>query len=161
MVGEKNASGYYDRSIVPPLSSWRVVSWMSMLVVGSLIGEAVLLPRGPAYALRILGSGWAAVTTIPPVRNLLPGLTPGDGTPLGRSGAPPFPVPLGPADSGPAVDGTLSSALRGEPAVERELLVVSSRRDCPTRADRDRCVMISAFSTILLSVELVSVSPRK
>uniref|UniRef100_A0A182SRI1 Uncharacterized protein n=1 Tax=Anopheles maculatus TaxID=74869 RepID=A0A182SRI1_9DIPT len=112
-----------------------VVSCISILVVGSLIGEAVLLPRVPAYDLRIFGSGWAAVTTIPPVRNLLPVLTPGDGT---VGGPIPLPAPftpfggalplLGPADSGAVVDGTLSSALRGEPAVEREL-VASRRRD--------------------------------
>uniref|UniRef100_A0A182KI19 Uncharacterized protein n=1 Tax=Anopheles christyi TaxID=43041 RepID=A0A182KI19_9DIPT len=90
------------------VSEQRVVSCISILVVGSLIGEAVLLPRGPAYDLRIFGSGWAAVTTIPPVRNLLPGLTPGDGTPaarplpLGRSAGPLLPLPFGPADKGPA-----------------------------------------------------------
>uniref|UniRef100_A0A182NVZ7 Uncharacterized protein n=1 Tax=Anopheles dirus TaxID=7168 RepID=A0A182NVZ7_9DIPT len=117
-----------------------VVSWISILVVGSLIGEAVLLPR-VAYDLRIFGSGWAAVTTIPPVRNLLPPVfpaTPGDGTPTPPAPvATPFIVPfvvvplVEPA--APPVDGTLSSAFRGEPAVERELVPPPPPRQPPQR----------------------------
>lgn len=93
-----------------------------------MIGEAVLLARA-ANDLRIFGSGCAAVTTIPPVLNLLGCFTTGDGAaePLTPFGVP-FALGITPVDVRAVVDGTLSNAFRGEPIVESEL-VASSRRD--------------------------------